>query len=204
VYTKAQIFNLALGALLLQRRIIDPDTDNSNEAKVLQTHWDAAFRSTVEDLNLDSLSTEKLLELIEENPTDQWLYSYRYPPDCAFFRRIKSEVVVDNRSTHIPKRVAIKNNEKCIFTNRSHAVAEYISINVQLVHLSPSAGLAIAYKLAMLSAPLVTGKGANELIQKITEKYVIAKADAQKKDKLENEVFNPEFVDSEFVDARLS
>lgn len=194
---------MALGALLLQRRIVDPETDLSNEAKVLNTHYDVAFRSTLEDLDLDSTSTEATLELIETDPNDYWHFSYKYPSDCSFLRRIKSCVIKDNKSTHIPKRIAVKNNQKVIFTNEENAVIEYISYNVPLTTLSPTVGLCIAYRLAEMSAPLITGKGAQKLLEDIRSRYIVYKAEAQEKDRRENFNFENEEVESEFVEARL-
>ncbi len=203
MYSKAKIFNLALGALLLSRRIIDTETETGNEVKVLNTHYDVAFRATLEDLDLDSTSTQAVLELIEENPNDLWGFSYKYPTNCAFFRRIQSPVVTDNRSTHIPKRVAIKDGKKCIFTNQVDAVIEYISYDVPLGTLSATAGLAVAYRLAMMASPLVTGKGSKTLMDSIQKMYVMTKAEAQEQDKKENFVFNDPETDSEFVQARI-
>jgi hypothetical protein len=57
VHTKAGIFNLALGALLLNRQVTNADTDTSNEARVLRTHYDLALFSALEDLDLDSTAT---------------------------------------------------------------------------------------------------------------------------------------------------
>lgn len=202
MYTKAKIYNLALGALLLSRQITDTETDKSNEAKVLNTHYDTALRSTLEDLNLDSTATQINLELIEESPNTLWNFSYKYPTNCAFLRRIQSIVKMDNRSTHIEKRVAIKDGKKCIFTNEMNAIAEYISSDVPISTLSANAGLAVAYKLAMLSAPLITGKGSQKLMEAIQKQYIVIKGDAQEQDRLEGFNFTDPDVESEFVQAR--
>ena len=204
MYTKAQIFNLALGALLLSRRIIDTDTETSNENTVLNTHYDTAFRATLEDLDLDGTASQKVLALIEEDPIEFWKYAYTYPSDCLFLRRIQSSAVIDTRATHIPKRVAIHEGAKVIFTNQEDAIIEYISTDVPLSALTATTGLAIAYRLAMLSAPLITGKGAAKLVADIQAKYLIAKAEAQEQDRRENFNFNEDNVDSEFVAARTS
>ncbi len=204
MYTKAQIFNLALGALLLSRRIIDTDTETSNENTVLNTHYDTAFRATLEDLDLDGTASQKVLALIEEDPIEFWKYAYTYPSDCLFLRRIQSSAVIDTRATHIPKRVAIHKGDKVIFTNQEDAIIEYISTDVPLSALTATTGLAIAYRLAMLSAPLITGKGAAKLVADIQAKYLIAKAEAQEQDRRENFNFNEDNVDSEFVAARTS
>lgn len=204
MYSKAKIFNMSLGFLLLQRQIVDTETDKSNEAKVLNTHWDAALRSTLEDLDLDSTSSQITLELIEENPNEFWRYSYKYPSDCAFLRRIQSCARTDNRDTFINKRVSIKDGEKCIFTNQPNAIAEYISYNTPLTKMSATVGICIALRLAMLASPLITGKGANKIKQDITANYLAYKMEAQEQDRNENRSFEPEWVESDFVRTRMS
>lgn len=204
-YTKVQVYNLALSALLLNREVVDTTTDKSNEVRVFNIHWNAAFETTLQDLDLDSLSTPITLELIEE-VTDggPWRFAYRYPSNCAFFRRIKSCAVTDTPSTHIPKRVSIYKGEKAIFTNQEEAVAECIPNDVPLTALSSPAALAVAYKLAELSAPLCVGKGAKALAQEISQKYLVAKGEAQEHDAAENFIFEEDHVRSEFVQVRLS
>jgi hypothetical protein len=202
-YSKAKIYNLSLQALLLAKEVVDPDTDKSNEVRVLNMHWDTALESTLKDLDLDSLSTPIELELIEELSEGPWKYVYKYPTNCAFLRRIKSCFVKDNRSTHISKRVAMHNGQKAIFTNEYEAVAECIPKNISLAAFESMAGMALAYRLAFLSAPLITGKGAKTLRKEIEEAYIIAKTEAQESDKAENFSYETDDVDSEFVAARL-
>jgi hypothetical protein len=204
--SKAKIFNLALSALLLQRRTVDPDTDQSNEVKVLLTHYDVALESTLEDCDLDSTAVEGILALVEADPNDQWDYAYAYPSDCLFFRRIQPDdrTVVDDRSTHQPKLVRIHNGQKVIFTDKEEAIGEWISSSVPISSFSANLGLALAYKLAMLSAPLIVGKGAKSLTDSIERKYITAKAEAQEKDRRESFSYVDEIFESEFVRARTT
>lgn len=203
MFTKAKFFNLACGALLLQRQIINADTDQSNEAKVLNTFWDTAWRSALADMDLDSTSTMTTLELVARDPMHGWKFAYKYPSKCAFFRRIKSHVHTDDRYTHILKRVAIYNGGKVILTNKEDAVAEMIPDDIPLNTLIAPAGLAVSYRLAVLAAPLATGKGAAKLIGEIEKRYILAKADALRQDESENFVFEDPRVTSEFVAERL-
>jgi hypothetical protein len=205
-YTKADIYNLALSALLLNRQVVDPTTDKSNEVRVFNTHWKTAFEMTLQDLDLDFLSTPFTLELIEEitDGGEPWVWAYKYPSNCAFFRRIKSCAAVDTKRTHIAKRVQMYKGEKAILTNKEEAIAEIIPTDVPLAALSAPAALAIAYKLAELSAPLCVGKGAKSLKQDISQQYLLAKYEAQEYDKLENFVYEEDSVRSEFVAERMS
>lgn len=202
-YTKAKIYNLALSALLLAKEVTEIETDKSNEVRVLNIHWDTALESTLKDLDLDILSSPMELELITQLDTGPWKYVYKYPTNCAMFRRIQSCVLTDTKRTHIPKRVGIYNDKKVIFTNEISAVAECIPSNVPLVVFSSMAAMALAYMLAYLSAPLVVGKGSKPLRESLMQAYIFAKTEAQEDDARENFNYEPDYVRSEFVAARI-
>ena len=204
MYSKAKIFNLALSALLLTKKISDTDSDTSVENLILNTHYDTAFRMVLQDLDLDSTSTQKNLELIETDPNSLWKYSYKYPTDCSLFRRIQTTSLKDTRSTQIPRRIAENNGKKVIFTDAQDAVGEYISHNCSLGNLSASAGLAIAYRLAELSAPLIAGKGAANLRKELGARYIAVRAQAMEHDRMENANFETDTEMSEFVEERIS
>lgn len=204
MYSKVQIFNLALGALLLQRQIVDADNDTSTEAKVLRIQWDASFAQAIQDMDLDATATTITLELVEENPNNLWDYSYKYPSDCLFFRRIMSCVQKDNRLTQIQKSISNRAGQKVILTNQISAIGEYISNNLSLGVLSASAGMAIAYRLAFNSTALIVGKGSRELKKSVWESYLIVKAEAQEHDRMENSNFDDDLTMSEFVTARVT
>lgn len=202
--TKAYIYNLALNAMLLTRQISNPETDASNEAKVLNNLWDVSFQTTLEDMDLNSTSTVVKLELVKECPYREWNFAYKYPSNCAFFRRIHSGFRTDTRNTHIPKNVVILDEQKVILTNQEKASAEIIIKDFPITSLSSPAAMTIAIRLAMNAAPLVTGKGAAKLMTQIQARYGISKAEAQSHDERENFSFEPDNVSSEFVEARLS
>ncbi len=202
MYTKSKIFELAIGALLLQRRVVNADTDTTNECVVLRNWYDVALQTTLEDLDLDSTKETVALELIEADPNDEWLYAYKYPTNCAFLRRIVSGQRVDNRASHIPKIVEMYNGEKAIFCDTEQASAEIIVNDFPLSALSGHAGLCLAYNLASMAAPLITGKGAKRLLDELEKKYIVKKGQAQAHDQRENFNFVDDDVESEFVLAR--
>lgn len=201
--TKAQIYNFALADLLLSRRITDTATDQSNENRVLNLYYDLALEAALADCDLDSTAKTAELTLVEETPNDLWDYCYTYPSDCVLFRRIVSQEVMDNRDTHIPKKIVQHEGSKRILTNEADASAEYISNTISLTSISSHLGLCIAAQLAILSAPLLVGKGAKELREKIEEDYKVRKAEAQERDRIENFNYVDERIESELVAARL-
>lgn len=202
--SKASIWNLALDALLLHKRITNADTDTGNEANVLRTHWQTAYDSALVDMNLASTSSQVTLSLITQDPNLLWSYAYAYPTNCVFFQRIQSTVVVDSVGTHIPKQIKMHNGQKVIFTNEEDAIGEFIANDIPLASLSASAALTIAYRLAVLAAPLVTGKGARKLREDNLILYATSRAEAQEKDRSESFSFVNDATESEFVAARLS
>jgi len=204
MYTKVQIYNLALGALLLDYQIADPESDKSKQCKVLNLHFPTALSQVLQDLDLDSTSEREALELIEENPNDEWLYAYKYPTKCAFLRRIVSGFRKDNRTTSIPKATGTLNGVKVIYTDEPNAKAEYIHTDLNLNSLNPSALLALAYWLAFLSSSLIVGKGALNIKKSVMADYGLFKIQAQKHDRMESDTFEDLAIDSEFVEARTS
>lgn len=203
--TRVQTYELALSILLLSREVEDHLTDQTEEVRVLNKHWDIALESVLQDLDLDSTSEPIILELIENLPSDHlWNYSYKYPSKCAFFRRLKSNVVQDSKFTHIAKRVGIRNGVKVIFTDEAQAVAECIPKDVLIESLSSMTIMALANRLAELSAPLLVGKGAKTLRKEIKENYIIAKLEAQETDARENFNYESDVQQSEWVQVRLS
>jgi antitoxin (DNA-binding transcriptional repressor) of toxin-antitoxin stability system len=204
-YSKLTIYNLALSSLLLAKQVTEIETDTSNEVKVLNLHWDVALESTLKDLDLDSLSTRVTLELIEELPNDKfWNYVYAYPDNCALLRRLDSGALTDTNASLIDKHVRVLDGEKVIYTNDTNSVAEIIPLDLPISAVPGMACMAIAYKLAYLSAPLITGKGAQKLRDELMKQYVIAKNEAQEDDVKENATYQSDESVSEWVATRIS
>ncbi|MGL4559621.1 MAG: hypothetical protein ACRCV5_19155 [Afipia sp.] len=202
--SKVDLFNETLGMLLLQRRIVNTDTDTTNECKVLNTHFNTALKSVLEELDLDCTSTQKNLTIVKTDPNKLWKYAYRYPADCAFFRRIQSCATRDDRYTQIRKKIGTYNGDKVIFTDQYQAVGEYITTEIDIEVLPENAMLCVAAKLAILSAPLIVGKGAADLRSEIRKNYIMFRAAAQAADQQENFNFTDDEAESEFVTVRTS
>lgn len=202
---KTEIYNLTLSALLLNEQLVDVETDEDrNHVQVLNTFWNIALSSTLQDLDLDMTSQPISLELLVELTEGPWKYAYKYPSNCAFLRRLESGTIVDRRSTHISKRTGQYNGQTAIYTNEYAAIGECIPKDVSLDSLNAMAQMALAYRLAFLAAPLITGKGAKKLKETLKQDYVIAKMEAQETDALENFNYASDIERSEYVEARYS
>lgn len=204
MFTKVQIYQMSLNALLLQRQVIDVDTDKSNEVKVLNANWDMAWLSVLSELDLNATSSYVTLALVATDPNPLWRYAYAYPSMAAFFRRVRSCTTMDNRYTHIGFQRSIYNGSPVIFTNEANAVGEIILNNLTPTVLTAEAVMCVVYRLAHMSAPLNTGKGSAQLRRDLEENFVIWKAKAQARDALESVNFEPPYIESEWVADRMS
>lgn len=204
ISSKAKIANIAANALLLEKRIVDLDTDDSNVAVILRSNFEQALFMTLEDLDLDSTVEQADAELIEEEPNELWLFSYKYPANCAFLRRLQSSTTFDTRNTLIDKAIRINDGRKCIFTNEQDAILEFIPKDIPLETLNASTVMCVGINLARISSPLIVGKGAAKLKDELRKEYLLWKAEAQETDRLENRSVITDAEESEFVAARTS
>jgi hypothetical protein len=207
MYDKTGIFNLALSALFLQKKISDSETDPSKEATILRSHWDAAWNIGLQELDTDSVAVTAALELLAEAPDSNWDYVYKYPDNCAFLRRIVPTLggeVTDDTLTVIDRKISRYLTNKAIFTNEIDAKAEYIPNDLSPDDLNAEEALFIAYKLARLCLPLIIGKDSDNVAKLLEARYQQAHLDARAKSAKETNIYQEDWQRSEFVKHRLS
>ena len=204
MFDKTKIFNLALGALQIQKTISNADTDPSKEVLTLNVFWDLAYQTALEDMDLDSTSSRKTLELLKTEPNEFWRYAYKYPTDCAFLRRIVSGTVTDDQFTREDMRVEMFEGDKVIMCNRREAEIEYIAKDFPVDSLTPQAAYYVSLLLARLSLPLVAGTNKKAITDEIKDNLTMALLGAQARDGKETSIYQPDYMKSEFVKARLS
>lgn len=203
MYSKTKIYNLALNFLLITRDIKNADTDQSNECKVLNLHWDLGLNTALEEMDLNATAKQEDLTLVTNDPNDLWDKAYKYPTNCALVRRLVTPYTQDNPDTRVEYETGIYGTQKVIFTNEIEAVVSFIPSDLPLSVLSANAALCIAAKLAELSSALIVGKGARELRKDVITKFELYKAKAQAHDMKENfKYINPHF-ESDLVRARI-
>ena len=83
------IWNTALSHLGISKEVASVD-ESSAEAKACRRFYDTTIKAVLKDYSWPFASKIATLNLITANPNDEWAYSYRYPSDCLFFRRILS------------------------------------------------------------------------------------------------------------------
>lgn len=199
---KPLLYNIALSALRLNHQTSDPDNDKTLAVKQLRLIYPLALSKSLADMDLNGTATKLKLELLAKTHP-HWEYVYKYPVNCAKFRKIVSPFAVDNKMTLIPSATEVVEDVSSILSNEPEAYAEIIPSNVNLSSLNPNAAMAVGFQMALMCPALVVGKGSTALRQSVFNEYKIYKAEAQEDDSNENVDTTPDEFKSEFIMARL-
>ena len=154
--SKTTIANMALSHLGVGHEIANVETEQSEEAAAIRTFYDTARDFMQSDFPWPFLTRAGSLALVEENPTDEWDYSYRYPSDALKIHRIFSSLRNDNRQSRVPHKIYSDSNGKLIYVDTENAIMEY-SIKVTEEDRWPADfTLAFSYLLASYAGPRLT------------------------------------------------
>lgn len=155
--SKTEIVNLALIHLAVGKEISNIETEQSTEAKTARQIYNICLDKVLSDFEWPFATKIVALSLVEEQPNTEWWYSYRYPTDCLFFRRILSGERTDSRQTRAPYRIASDSQGTLIFADMQDAEAEY-TVRVENAAIYP-ADFQMAFSLLMggMMAPKLTG-----------------------------------------------
>jgi hypothetical protein len=105
VTSDTEIANLAISHLGTGKVITDLETDRSQEAEVCRTFYEIGRDKTLRGYRWPFATKFAELNLVEEDPTTEWEFSYRYPADCLMLRRIIGSSRVEVRSSKIPYKI---------------------------------------------------------------------------------------------------
>ncbi len=176
--SKTEICNLALRHVGSGKTIEDFDTDPSEEGRACRAHFQIVFNIVLEDAPWPFARKFATLALISEKPTTEWLYSYGYPTDCAWFKRILSGDRNDSQESRVKYIFAYGNAGREIYTDQQEAVAEY-TVRVPNTERLPSSMMnAFALRLAMTLFPALSANGSDKAFNRLVKLYdfEIAKA----------------------------
>lgn len=181
------ICNLAISHLGISKDIANVTTEQSAEAKACRRFLDIARETVLKDYNWPFATKMATLNLVEEDPNDEWAYSYRYPSDCLYARRILSGFRDDTDLTRIAYKITQDSAGILIYCDTENAILEY-TLNTENVDLfSSDFKVALSYRLAHYIAPRITAGDPFGLGDKALQKYVLeiqrASANAFNEDK---------------------
>ncbi len=111
------------------------------------------------------------LQLVEEDPTNDWSFAYRYPVDCAKARRIPSGIRNETRQDQIPFIVAAEDAGGLIYTDLADAELEYTRKGTSTELMPGDFVRAFAYLLSTAIGPSIMAGDPFGMISKNLQLY---------------------------------
>ena len=197
--TLVELYNMSISHLGIGQEVAT-ETERSQEAKACQRFWDVCRQATLRDFKWPFARKVATLALIEENPNDNWSYSYRYPTDCVGGERIVNGSRNEDRQSLVTFDIGKDDAGLTVLTDQSNAVLEYTMDVSDLTTWPPDAILAASFRLASLICPRLTKGDPFKIKSEMLGQYDLeisrAKANAL------NEQVKPEMPESQFIRVR--
>lgn len=195
--SEEQICNMALGHVGHTQFIDDLDSEQSNETAVCNMYYEQARDFVLEAFPWSEAKAYFTLGLVEEDPNDDWDYSYRYPSDCLFVRRIVSALGKSDPNPP-PYEIGSDDTGKLIYTDQEDAIIEYTKTLTDVAQFRPTLVMAISWYLAALICPGLAKDP--KQADRAMRMYVLTLSQAQAR-ALNEQQQTPE-PESEFIRAR--
>lgn len=193
--------NLALSHLGVSTEIANLETEKSKEAQACRRFYPVTRDEALRDFPWPFATAIGALALVEEAPTVEWGYAYRYPAACLAVRRILSGAGrVERPDTRIPYRIARDAAGLLILTDQPQAEAEWTVLVDDPQQYPPDFVAAVALLLAANIAPRVTGGDQFKLGALAFQKYLLSVDKARATAANEESADRP--ADSEFLTVR--
>ncbi len=191
-----QIYNMALRHIGVSVAVASL-SESSKERITMSSFFETDRRSVLRRYNWPFATSYPALGLVEENPNEDWAYSYRYPSAALKIRRVVTGLGrVDPNPP--PYRVGRDAVGKLIYTDQSDAVIECTADITDSEQLDSDFVEALSWKLALSAAPSLSRlPKAVDLCRQMYE-YTLAVATQSSAN--ESQQNNP--LDSEAVRAR--
>lgn len=199
--TDTEICNQALLHLGQTRLLSNLDTDRSVAAVACRAFYDTMRESVFSEYPWSRATKIAALDLIDEEPNDEWDYMYRLPVACLFARKIQSDYRTDSADSRVPYRIARDAEEGLvIFTDREDAILEYTERVSDVSQDTAKLALAQSCLLAFLIAPGLTGGDPFKLGARAANTYASVIASAKAHDANEETPDQP--PDASWIRAR--
>lgn len=201
VTTTGQVANLALAFLKNSQRIVNLDTDDSEQAVAIRLVFDTVLRRVLRAVPMPwSRGYMTLAETGDDPPTDEWDFAYTYPSGIVALRRIQSSVRRDTKDTRISYLVAANADAdgQIILTDEPQAKVEVtVEVGVDIYGQDDLFVKALYLALAAEVAPVLAGndkKGRGALALRMYEQAINEAAAAAQSEEQQDEDSDSEFI----------
>lgn len=174
-----EIANLALAHLGVGKAISTLDTEQSEEARVCRLFYDIARDATLKDFPWPFATAFAAVGLVEEDPTDEWAFSYRVPSDCLHVRRILSGTRNETRQTRVPYKLGVDSAGGLLYTDAEDAEIEYTVRQDDPGRYPADFVLAFSERLSAYVAPRLTAGDPFKLSEKVLRLYFLEMSNAR-------------------------
>lgn len=177
--SRTEICNIALGHFGTAKPLSDFETDESTAGVACRRYYEQALKQFLRAFPWPFAKRFRDLALVEQNPTDNWGYAYRYPSDCVMIRRIDSSLRNDSRQSRVTYEIASDNQGKLIYTNQENACVWYTKYTDTPSAYPEDFTFAFSYLIAWYVSPLLTKGDPFKIRQELLQAYKQAAAQAQ-------------------------
>ena len=174
-----EVCNLALSHLGISVEIASL-TERSEGARACNRFFDMARDITLRDFLWPFATEFKTLALVEEDPTDEWAYSYREPTESLFIRRIVSGSRTDDEESSIPYKIIGDESGRLIYTDEADAIAEITAKRDTPAIWTSDFVMAVSFLLAGYIAPRVTAGDPYKLGARALQLYSLFRSNAKR------------------------
>jgi hypothetical protein len=195
-----QICNLALSHLGSGKSIANIETEKSQEAYACNSFYVIARDAVLRDFAWPFATKIVSLGLVEEDPNDEWDFSYGYPSDCLKAIRILSGIRNDDRESRVPFKLVYDDTRQLIYCDQEDAELEYTVRVTDAERFSPDFVLALSFRLAAYISPRITGGDRFKQGERASRMYAFEIERARATGV--NEEQPDQLPDSEFIQAR--
>lgn len=198
--SSTEICNLALGHLGVNKSISSLSTEQSQEANACRRFYDISLQRVLRDFDWPFARRYATLGLVEEDPNQEYAYSYRYPSDCVAIRKILSNLRNDTRQSRIHFSLGNDDAGQLVYTDQAEAEIRYTYLETDPDKFPPDFTIAFSYLIAYYIAPSLTGGDPYGVTNRALQSYLaeISRAGAN----AANEEQAEEDVLSEYTRAR--
>jgi hypothetical protein len=207
--TKTEICNLAIGHLGIAINIANVDTERSTEALACRTFYEITRDNCLRDFDWGFARQIVALGLVEEDPNNEWRFSYRYPSNCLLFRRVQSGYRILTNTNQIPFAQSSDVAGRLIFSDLEDAIGVFTAKITDTSLYTTDFIMALSYRLAMYIGPQVTGGNAfgsmTDRLAKLYDYHLTSARQNSANEEGRDRVAESEFIrgrDSEFVTGR--
>jgi hypothetical protein len=177
--SSTEICNLALSHLGVGKEIANVETEQSQEASACRRFYESARDICMRDFAWPFLTRYAEMELVEEDPNDEWGFSYRYPTNCIKILKIISGTRNDNRQSRIPYEIAQDSAGRLVFTDQENAEMRFVYKETDPDKYPADFIMALSFRLAAYIAPRLTGGDPFKMGDRAMQMYQLELSRAQ-------------------------